>query len=170
MADIQIHRAHAFGLTRARAIALSWAEELEERYGMDCTIHEGDDSDTVTFVRDGVNGSLEVAGDSFELQVRLGFLLSAFRKQIETEVARVLDALLAKEAGAVTKTRVKTTSKLDALASQLGGGGKRGKAKAADDASDKGGAAKPAKAGKADGAGNADKGAKPAKLAKPAKG
>lgn len=116
MADIHVHRAHAFGLTRARAIALSWAEELEERYAMDCTIHEGDDSDTVTFVREGVNGSLEVRGDSFELQARLGFLLSAFRKQIENEVGRVLDALLAKEAGTGPKTKVKTTSKLEALA------------------------------------------------------
>lgn len=111
MADIHVHRAHAFGLTRARAIALSWAEELEERYAMDCTIHEGDDSDTVTFVRDGVNGSLEVRADSFELQARLGFLLSAFRKQIENEVGRVLDALLAKESGTGPKAKVKTTSK-----------------------------------------------------------
>ncbi|SEL72819.1 putative polyhydroxyalkanoic acid system protein [Roseateles sp. YR242] len=106
MADIQVHRTHAFGLTRARAIALSWAEELEERYGMECTIHEGDDSDTVTFVRDGVNGSLEVTGSSFELQAKLGFLLSAFRKQIETEVGRVLDALLAKASGAAAKVQV----------------------------------------------------------------
>lgn len=117
MADIHVHRTHAFGLTRARAIALSWAEELEERYAMDCTIHEGDDSDTVTFVRDGVNGSLEVRGDSFELQARLGFLLSAFRTQIENEVGRVLDALLAKESGASTRSKVKTTSKLEALKS-----------------------------------------------------
>jgi len=111
MADIHVHRSHAFGLTRARAIALSWAEELEERYGMDCTIHEGEDSDTVTFVREGVDGSLEVSGDSFELQARLGFLLSAFRKQIEAEVGRVLDALLAKEAGVAAKTKVKTAPK-----------------------------------------------------------
>ncbi len=127
MADIHVHRAHAFGLTRARAIALSWAEELEERYAMDCTIHEGDDSDTVTFVRDGVNGSLEVRGDSFELQARLGFLLSAFRKQIENEVGRVLDALLAKEAGVATKSKVKTTSKLEALAGKSLKTGKTGK-------------------------------------------
>lgn len=97
MADIHIEREHQLGLTRAREIALHWAEELESQYGMDCTIHEGDDSDTVEFSRAGAKGTLEVMGDRFELQVTLGVLLGAFKGDIQRKVEGVLDKLLAQE-------------------------------------------------------------------------
>ncbi|UXH77497.1 polyhydroxyalkanoic acid system family protein [Roseateles amylovorans] len=100
MADIHVFRAHGLGLARAREIAFSWAEEVEQRYGMACTIHEGEDSDTVEFVRSGVKGSLEVTGESFEMEATLGMLLGAFKANIESEIERGLDALLAKEAAA----------------------------------------------------------------------
>lgn len=100
MADIHVLRAHSLGLTRAREIAMSWAEEVEQRYGMACTIHEGEDSDTVEFVRSGVKGRLEVTGDSFEMTATLGMLLGAFKANIESEIERGLDELLAKEAAA----------------------------------------------------------------------
>ena len=96
MPDIHIHRDHRLGLKKAREVALQWAEEVEAEFGMECTILEGETSDTVTFTRTGVAGELIVAADHFDLAARLGFLLGAFSKTIEAEIEKNLDALLAK--------------------------------------------------------------------------
>ena len=95
MAEIRIHRDHALGLKKARDIAWKWAEKVEEKFDMACTVHEGDDVDTVEFTRSGVKGELTVAADRFELVAQRGFLLGAFRKTIEAEVEKELDELLA---------------------------------------------------------------------------
>ena len=42
MADIHIHRDHALGLAKARKIAWKWAEEVEQKFDMECTVIEGD--------------------------------------------------------------------------------------------------------------------------------
>jgi len=96
MADIKIHREHKLGLAKARKIAWQWAEEVEEKFDMACTVVEGDYSDTVEFTRTGVSGRLIVAADHFDLDAKLGFLLGAFAKTIEREILNNLDALLAK--------------------------------------------------------------------------
>jgi putative polyhydroxyalkanoate system protein len=95
MADIHIHRDHRLGLARARKTAWQWAEAAEQKFGMECTVIEGDDSDVVEFKRAGVDGQLLVAADSFDLTARLGLLLGAFRGRIEAEIEENLDALLA---------------------------------------------------------------------------
>jgi putative polyhydroxyalkanoate system protein len=98
MSDIRIHRDHQLGLAKARKIAWTWAEEVEAKFDMDCTVIEGETSDTVEFKRSGVNGRLIVTADHFDLEAKLGFLLGAFSKTIETEILKNLDALLAKSA------------------------------------------------------------------------
>ena len=103
MPDIHIHRSHALGLTKARKVALQWAEDVEKSFDMECTILEGETSDTVEFTRTGVKGELIVAADHFELDAKLGFLLGAFSKTIEAEIEKNLDALLAKSAAAPAK-------------------------------------------------------------------
>ena len=100
MADIHIHRDHQLGLPKARKVALQWAEQVEAEFDMDCTILEGETSDTVEFTRSGVKGTLIVAADHFQLDARLGFLLGAFSRKIEQEIEKNLDALLAKSAAA----------------------------------------------------------------------
>lgn len=98
MSEIAIHREHQLGLARAREIAWQWAEDAEEKFGMDCTVEEGEDCDVVHFTRAGVNGTLTVAADHFDLRAKLGFLLGAFAKTIEAEIQKNLDSLLALEA------------------------------------------------------------------------
>ena len=100
MPDINIHRDHALGLAKARKIAWAWAEEVEAKFDMECTVIEGQTSDTVEFTRSGVNGTLIVAADHFDLNAKLGFLLGAFSKTIESEIEKNLDALLAKSVAA----------------------------------------------------------------------
>jgi len=98
MPDIKIHRDHSLGLAKARKIAWQWADEVEKKFDMECTVVEGEFSDTVEFTRTGVNGRLVVAVDHFDLDAKLGFLLGAFSKTIEGEIQKNLDALLAKNA------------------------------------------------------------------------
>lgn len=114
MPDIRIHRDHALGLAQAREVAWQWAEEVEKRFDMECTVLEGETSDTVEFTRPGVKGQLIVAPDHFALDAKLGFLLGAFSKTIEAEIEKNLDALLASRAkpkSAAKKTAKKTPAK-----------------------------------------------------------
>ena len=112
MPDINIRREHSLGLKQARKIAWAWAEEVESKFDMECTVLEGETSDTVEFKRSGVNGTLIVAPDHFDLSAKLGFLLGAFSKTIEHEIEKNLDALLAKSVAAkgVAAKTVATTS------------------------------------------------------------
>jgi putative polyhydroxyalkanoate system protein len=114
VADIRIHRPHHLGLPKARKVAWQWAEDAEKRFDMECTLLEGETSDTVEFSRPGVSGRLVVAPDHFDLEARLGFLLGAFSKRIETEIEQNLDALLAaseKPKAAPRKTPAAKTAK-----------------------------------------------------------
>jgi len=107
MADIRIHRDHQLGLDKARKVAWAWAEQVEQKFDMACTVIEGELSDTVEFKRTGVSGRLIVAPDHFDLDAKLGFLLGAFSKTIEHEIEKNLDALLKKSNGsAARKTAV----------------------------------------------------------------
>ena len=121
MAEINIHREHRLGLSKARKVAWQWAEEVEAQFQMECTVIEGDSSDTVEFTRSGISGRLIVAADHFDLQAKLGFLVGAFSKTIEAEIVKNLDAKLdlggavpAKKAAAKkapAKTPAKTPTK-----------------------------------------------------------
>lgn len=105
MADIHIHRDHTLGLAKAREIAWAWAEQVEAKFDMECTVLEGKTSDTVEFTRSGVKGELIVAADHFELTAKLGFLLGAFKSTIEGEVQKELDKLLASAGSAKSKKK-----------------------------------------------------------------
>lgn len=95
MAEIRIHRTHQLGLAKAREVAWTWAEKLEQKFDMECTVHEGEDSDTVSFTRSGVDGELTVAADHFEVVAQLGFLMGAFKDTIAAEIDKQFDELLA---------------------------------------------------------------------------
>jgi len=95
MADIRIEREHALGLAQARQVASIWADQARSKYDMDCNYEEGDAEDVLSYSRSGVNGTLAVTPDSFELNAKLGFMLSAFKDQIEEKIVKNLDALIA---------------------------------------------------------------------------
>ena len=105
MADIHIRRNHQLGLAGARKIAWQWAEQAEGEFGMSCTYEEGGDCDEVCFTRSGVDGTLTVSADHFELDAKLGFLLGAFKERIEAEIVKNLDELLATKKPAARKKK-----------------------------------------------------------------
>ena len=81
MADIHIHRKHALGLAKAREIAFNWAEDVEKKLDMACTYEEGKTEDCVSFTRSGVNGTLMVTKDGFELTRQTRFFSWCFQRQ-----------------------------------------------------------------------------------------
>jgi putative polyhydroxyalkanoate system protein len=94
VADLHILRHHTLGLLAARKLAFQWAEQVESDFGMSCTYEEGRNADEVCFTRAGVDGTLAVTKDSFELKARLGFLVGAFKGRIESEIVKMLDDML----------------------------------------------------------------------------
>ena len=98
MADILIQRPHTLGLAQARAMARRWEQQAQEKYQLACTYSEGEAEDVLSFERAGASGTLTVTGTAFTLNTRLGFLLSAFKTQIEVEMNRKLDALVRPDA------------------------------------------------------------------------
>lgn len=102
MADLHILRPHQLGLPKARELALRWVEQAETGFGLQCTYEEGQQEDEVGFSRPGLDGTLVVSHDRFELNLKLGFLLGAFKDRIEREIARNFDALLASEAAPIS--------------------------------------------------------------------
>ena len=92
MADLHIVREHTLGMAAARQLALDWAEEMETEFRMRCTYQEGPLQDLVTFEGTGAKGTLQVNGTSFELDVKLGFMLGNFKDKIEAVIRKKLDA------------------------------------------------------------------------------
>jgi putative polyhydroxyalkanoate system protein len=103
MPDIHIRRDHQLGLSGARQLASRWVDQAQTRFDMRCTYETGDAVDEVQFTRSGVNGTLKVSADHFELSAQLGFLLGAFKDRIEGEIAKNLDQLLAAKKPAAKK-------------------------------------------------------------------
>ena len=96
MADIHIERAHGMDLAQARQTARHWATQAEEKYQLQGSYDEGPENDTFSFQRTGVSGTMQVTGQAFTLDAKLGFLLGAFKSQIEAEMIKKIDALIAR--------------------------------------------------------------------------
>jgi putative polyhydroxyalkanoate system protein len=94
MSEIRIHRDHSLGLTEARKLAVSWADKAKRKFDLNCTVTQGEAGDTVSFSRNGVNGRLLVTADHFDLHAKLGLMMGAFAKAIESEIRQNLDELL----------------------------------------------------------------------------
>lgn len=103
MPEIHIERSHTLGMQKARKVAAQWAERVEKAHGVHCTYTQGRGEDTIKISRTGVHGTATVTGKSFELQMKLGFLLGLFSQRISESVTRELDALLGEAQGPAAK-------------------------------------------------------------------
>ena len=109
MPDIHIHRQHDLGLAKAREIADAWAKDVKAQFDMVCDVARGKTTDTISFKRSGVSGTLVVAADQFDLNAKLGFLLGVFAKTIEEQIQQNLDGQLAMaQAQAQAQAQIKT--------------------------------------------------------------
>jgi putative polyhydroxyalkanoate system protein len=95
MAQIHLVREHGLGLAAARRIAQDWAREVQAEYGLQCRSTRTAEGEVVQFERRGVQGTLTVTPQRFELQATLGLLLGPLRGRIEAEISRRLQDRLA---------------------------------------------------------------------------
>ena len=89
MSHIFIERSHEQTADEARRAVESLAQELTDRFGI--SYHWQDDS--LYFERAGVKGQIELEPGMVRIDARLGFLLAAFKYQLEQEIHREMDQL-----------------------------------------------------------------------------
>ena len=87
MSTIVIRRQHDLGLAKARRLAESVAQQLQQDYGGTFSWSGND----LEFQRTGAAGSVAVSRNDFQVRVELGFLLRALRSRIEQEIVKFCD-------------------------------------------------------------------------------
>jgi putative polyhydroxyalkanoate system protein len=90
MAKITLVRPHTLGKTRAKAIVDQVAADLSSKY----QVQSAWQGDTLVIKRSGLDGTLAVSETEVDIQVNLGFLLSAVKPVIEREINDQLNAKL----------------------------------------------------------------------------
>ena len=83
MADINIVQQHKLTAVKAREAAQQVADKLAQEYDLVCAW----DGDVLRFERSGVDGSLTLEKEQAQLQIKLGFMLSAFASTIQGKIA-----------------------------------------------------------------------------------
>jgi putative polyhydroxyalkanoate system protein len=90
MSRVTIRHSHALSPRAARERLTRIAERLAETYDADWEWR----GDEITIEHSSVTGRVRLSGNEVVIDAKLGFLLSMFRDQVETEVARLLDVEL----------------------------------------------------------------------------
>jgi putative polyhydroxyalkanoate system protein len=99
MSDVKVHQAHNHGLPRARVLAKQWVDNGARKMGLECKYEEGADQDVITFERMGVTGAMTVTATSFDMEVKLGMMMKAFKPMIEAEISKNLGRIAGKTTG-----------------------------------------------------------------------
>ncbi len=86
MSSIDIQHAHSLSDQGAHDAISEVALKLRERFEVD-TRWEGQ---TLHFARAGVEGAIEMLPGAVRVKAELGFLLSAMKGMVESEIRRVL--------------------------------------------------------------------------------
>ena len=86
MSSIDIRHAHSLPPAQARLAVQEVADKLVERFGVTCAWQ----GDILNFSRSGVDGRIALAPQELHVTAQLGFLLSAMKGPIESEIHRVL--------------------------------------------------------------------------------
>jgi putative polyhydroxyalkanoate system protein len=86
MPSIDIHHPHSLPHDDARRAVQEVADKLSERFGVDYDWS----GDSLNFRAAGVDGTIALAPSELHVTAQLGFLMSAFKQPIESEIRRVL--------------------------------------------------------------------------------
>ena len=89
MADISIVQEHRLTPGKAREAAQKVADKIAAEYGLECAWQ----GDILHFERSGVHGSLALQAQQVAMNIRLGFLMSAFAPAIEAKVTEKMKAV-----------------------------------------------------------------------------
>ncbi|MET0549955.1 MAG: polyhydroxyalkanoic acid system family protein [Xanthomonas sp.] len=90
MSSIDIRHDHAKTPAQARKAIETAAKKLAERFDLESHW----DGDALLFSRSGVDGRIELLPKQVHVTAELGFLLSAMKGTVESEIRRVLSEKL----------------------------------------------------------------------------
>lgn len=90
MSDIDIRHDHSLPQDQVRQAIEEAAHKLTERFGA----RSAWDGDRLTFSGSGVDGVIELLPQQVRVTATLGFLLSAMKGMVESEIRRVLSERL----------------------------------------------------------------------------
>lgn len=82
MSHIHIVHPHKLAPGQARDAAQKVADKLTDEFALSCRWH----GDVLHFERSGVSGTLALAREQVEMDLKLGFLMSAFSGKIEQRI------------------------------------------------------------------------------------
>lgn len=102
MSHISIKRAHHATLTDAKKVADKVAAKLATEYDL----RSNWEGNVLHFDRSGLHGTLAVDGKEMQVDVKLGFLMAAFKGPIQSAMQKQLDTLI-KPAAAKKTTAAK---------------------------------------------------------------
>ncbi|KAF1015564.1 MAG: hypothetical protein GAK31_01039 [Stenotrophomonas maltophilia] len=86
MSTIDVRHAHALPEPQARQAIEEVAAKLSERFGLKSNWR----GDVLDFNGSGVDGAIELQPGAVRVTAKLGFLLSAMKGMVESEIQRVL--------------------------------------------------------------------------------
>lgn len=86
MSQIDIRHAHSMDPPHARQAVQQLADTLSQRFGAHCE-WEGD---VLRFQRSGIDGHIALLPRQLHVSAQLGFLMSAMKGRIESEIRNVL--------------------------------------------------------------------------------
>ena len=87
MPSIDIRHSHSLAPGKARKAVEEVADKLADRFGVTCEWN----GDILNFARSGVDGHIALEPNQLHVTAKLGFLLSALKGPIESEIRRVLE-------------------------------------------------------------------------------
>lgn len=96
MSHISIKRAHHATLADAKKVADKVAAKLAKEYDL----RSNWEGDVLHFDRSGLHGTLAVSGKDMQVDVKLGFLMAAFKGPIQDAMEKQLDTLIKPAAAA----------------------------------------------------------------------
>lgn len=83
MADIEIEKEHSLEFSTAREQAKKWLESAKEKFGLEANYVEGDNADTATIRRKGIDGKATLTADKIQFEATLGFLAKPLKGKIK---------------------------------------------------------------------------------------
>jgi putative polyhydroxyalkanoate system protein len=107
VSDISIKRAHNTTVAEAKKVADKVADKLAKDYQLKSSWA----GDVLNFARSGVNGSLAVTAKDIKVDVKLGFLMAAFKGPIQKAMEENLEKLLRSPAKEAAKPTAKAATK-----------------------------------------------------------
>lgn len=90
MSTIDIRHAHSLPAENARKAIEEVAAKLSERFGLQSSWV----GDVLNFSGSGVDGAIALQSGQVQVTAKLGFLLSAMKSMVESEIQRVLQEKL----------------------------------------------------------------------------